>query len=150
MYNNLYSKDPFGIFNKNISDLDNAHFQNQFNPNHYPFPKTPKSTSTWKTIGVCLLIVGFGAILYFKDILVDSFKKMVSTVNDKLNSDLKEEEVKDKGKPEPKLLMASQERKVECILHIKDKATWDFQYINKKKEERKAIYTEGIGWTIYE
>ena len=150
MYNNLYSKDPFGVFNKTNSNSDNIHFPNQYNSNYYPFPKTTESTSIWKTIGVCLLIVGFGAILYFKDILVDSFKKMVSTVNDKLNSDLKEEGVKDKGKPEPKLLMASQERKVECILYIKDKAKWDFQYINKKKEERKAIYNEGIGWTIYE
>ncbi len=151
MYNNLYSKDPFGVFNKTNSNSDNTHFPNQYNSNYHPFPKNSESTSIWKIIGVCLLMFGFGAIIYFKDILVGGFKKMVATVNGKLNSDLKEEEeVKDKNKTEPKLLMASQERKVERILHIKDKATWDFQYINKKKEERKAIYTEGIGWTIYE
>jgi hypothetical protein len=149
MYNNLYSKDPFGVFNQNIPPSDKIPFSNQHNSN-YPFSNPSESTSTWKTIWVCLLIIGFGAILYFKEILVDGFKKIVFNVNDKLNPDLKEEVVKEKDKVEPKLLMASNERKVECILNIKDKANWDFEYINKKKEERKAIYTEGIGWTIYE
>ena len=150
MYNNLYSKDPFGVFNQNIPNSDKVHIPNHHNSNHYPYSNPSGSTSTWKTILVCLLIFGFGAILYFKEILVDGFKKMVFNVNDKLNPDLKEEIIKDKEKAEPKLLTASNERKVECILNIKDKANWDFQYINKKKEERKAIYTEGIGWTIYE
>lgn len=148
MYNNLYSKDPFGVFNKSISNSNNVHFPNHYNINRSQFPRTSESTSTWKTIGMCLLIVGFGAILYFKQILVDGFKKAVLNVNDKLNPDLNEKKVKDKA--EPKLLTASKERKIECILSIEDKAKWNFEYINKKKEERKAIYTEGIGWTIYE
>jgi hypothetical protein len=33
---------------------------------------------------------------------------------------------------------------------IEDKANWDIAYINKKQEERKAIYSDEKGWIIYE
>ena len=79
---------------------------------------------------------------------------MVSGVNDKVNPKLKielilEEKEKEK-KPEPKLLTESVEPKIERFYLIADKANWDIQYINKKQEERKAIYSEEKGWTIFE
>jgi hypothetical protein len=148
MYNNLYSKDPFGVFNQNIPVSGN-HVGNP-RTNHYPSSEMPKSTSIWKTIGVFCVIAGFGLILYFKDTLVDGFRKMVAKVNDKINPEVGMDESDNSNKSKPKLLTESVEPKVECILLIKDKANWDIQYINKKKEERKAIYTEGMGWTIYE
>ncbi|MEA5460304.1 hypothetical protein VB796_14710 [Arcicella sp. LKC2W] len=148
MSNNFYTKDPFGVFNLNLPVSGNS--VGNPRPNYYPFSEMPKSSSIWKTMGLFCVIVGFGLILYFRDALVDGFRKVIAKVNGKVNPEVTTDELEDGIKPEPKLLTESTERKVECILLIKDKAKWDIQYINKKKEERKAIYTEGLGWTIYE
>lgn len=148
MHNNLYSKDPFGVFNNTNSNSGFGANQKPYIPNYRP---AENHLFSWgKILGIALLIIGFGSIIYFKDALVQGFKKIVSGVNDKVNPELKTEPIVEEKKPEPKLLTESVERKIERTFSIKDKANWDIQYINQKKEERKAIFTEGTGWTIFE
>ena len=147
MYNNLYSKDPFGVFQETASSKGLGSLPEQNHPE-----KKPKSSSSigWKIFGCFMLIIGFGLILYFRDSLVLGFKKMVSGVNDKVNPELKTEPIVEEKKPEPKLITESVEPKIERFFLVADKANWDIQYINKKQEERKAIYSEEKGWTIFE
>lgn len=145
MSNKLFSKDPFGVFPNIIPSPDSPDLPQQ----NYHEEKS-KSSIWWQILIFFLLIIGFGLILYFKDTLVQGFKKMVSKVNDKVNPELETTPIVAETKTEMKLLPETVEPKVECILLVKDKADWDIQYINKKKEERKAIYTEEMGWTIYE
>jgi hypothetical protein len=148
MHNNLYSKDPFGVFNDTPNNSGFGSFQK---PYFQPYRPAENSSFSWgKAIGVFLLIIGFGSVLYFKDMLVESFKKMISEVNDKVNPELKTELIAEEKKPEPKLLTESVEPKIERYFLIADKANWDIPYINQKQQERKAIYVEGKGWTIYE
>jgi hypothetical protein len=141
MSNKLFSKDPFGVFptTTSPSGFDNL-------PEYDYRRKKTKSSLGWQILMFFLLMIGFGLLIYFKDSLIQGFKKMVSKANDKINP----EQTQEATKTEVKLLSEFIDPKVECILLVKDKADWDIQYINKKKEERKAIYTEEMGWTIYE
>ncbi len=146
MYNSLFSKDPFGVFPNTTSPdgLDNL-------PQQDDYPKKRKKSSIWwQILFFFLLMICFGLILYFKDTLVQGFKKMVSKVNDKVNPELDTKPNSDETKTEMKLLPETVEPKVERIFLTKDKANWDIQYINKKQEEKKAIYSEEEGWIIYE
>jgi hypothetical protein len=146
MSNNLYSKDPFGVFSKNISSANSS---DSPKPN-YQKPKSESKYSWWEIIGFFLLIISFGLIFYFKESLVAGFKKTVAKVNDKVNPELKNEPLAEEKIPEPKLLTQSVEPKIECIFPVGDKANWDIAYINKKTEEHKAIYSDEEGWIIYE
>ena len=145
MDNNLFSKDPFGVFPNTTSSGGLGNLPKQ----DYPKKKS-KSSFWWNILFFFLLIIGFGLLFYFMDTLVQGFKKMVSKANDKINPELKPQPIAEETKTEMKLLSEKVEPKVERILLIKDKANWDIQYINEKKEERKAIYTKEMGWTIYE
>ena len=148
MHNNLYSKDPFGVFNNTNSNSGFSANQKPYIPNYRP---AENQLFSWgKIFGIALLIIGFGSIIYFKDALVQGFKKIVSGVNDKINPELKTQPIVEEKKPELKLLTESAEHKIERLFLIADKANWDIQYINKKQEERKAIYSEETGWTIFE
>jgi hypothetical protein len=145
MSNKLFSKDPFGVFPNTTPSGGLGNLPQQ----DYPEKKT-KSSFWWQILFFFLIMIGFGLIFYFKDTLVQGFKKMVSKVNDKVNPKLETKPVVTETKTEMKLLTEKVEPKIERIFLIEDKATWDIQYINKKKEERKAIYLEEEGWTIYE
>lgn len=146
MNNNLYSKDPFGVFTHTAPAVGLGNLP----PQSYSEGSPENSSFWWKIVIFFLLMIGFGLILYFKDTLVQGFKKMVSGVNNKVNPELKTEPIIEEKKTEPKLLTESVEPKIERYFLIADKANWDIQYINQKQEERKAIYSEEKGWTIFE
>ncbi|MCU0466961.1 MAG: hypothetical protein MUF58_00025 [Arcicella sp.] len=147
MYNNLFTRDPFGVFNETAPTDGKTKL---FTPSHPKERKAESSTSWWAIVGVFLLITCFGFIFYFKEALVKNFKKMVSNVNDKVNPELKKEPTEEEEKTKLKLLTESVEPKIERTFLIKDKASWDIPYINQKQQERKAIFAEELGWTIYE
>jgi hypothetical protein len=146
MSNNLYTKDPFGVF-PTTSSLDNM--SGSPLPKHHE-AKTKSTNSWWGIIGFFLLMICFGLIFYFKESLVAGFKKAVAKVNDKVNPELKTDPIAEEKKLEPKLLTEAVEPKIERMFAIEDKANWDIAYINKKQEERKAIYSDEKGWIIYE
>jgi hypothetical protein len=84
IHNNLYSKDPFGVFEATTPSLGLVGIPEQ---NTSMLEKSNDATkSFWlKTIGIFLLILFFGLILHFRDSLFGVFKKKVAQLNDKIN-----------------------------------------------------------------
>jgi hypothetical protein len=41
------------------------------------------------------------------------------------------------------------ERKIEKTLALNDKKSWDLEYIEAKKKEKKARFKKDVGWVIY-
>ena len=138
MHNNLYSKDPFGVFEVTNPSLSLGGIPEQ---NTSLLEKSNAATkSFWlKTIGIFLFILLFGLILHFKDSLFGVLKKKVAQLNDKVNPGDEPKTVEVEILPEPKLLNGFIEKKIECLFLIDDKPNWDIPYINAKIEEKKIM-----------
>ena len=149
MHNNLYSKDPFGVFEATTPSLGLGGIPEQ-NTNMLEKSNVATKSFWLNTFGIFLLILLFGLILHFRDSLFGVFKKKVAQLNDKVNPADEPETVEVEILPEPKLLNEFKEQKIECLFLIDDKPSWDLPYINAKIEEKKAIYLAETGWTIYE
>jgi hypothetical protein len=47
------------------------------------------------------------------------------------------------------IIWLSPEREIEKTLMLSDKKSWDLEYIEAKKKQKKARFKKDIGWIIY-
>lgn len=133
MNHNYFTSDPFGIHPTTFSS---------------DYSQKPKKKSLfWTFFGVFIFIILLAVIYFFRDLIFAFFKKTVFNLNQKLNPETVTENPDSALITEENRLLPAPE--IEHRLDIKDKANWDFAYINAKQQEGKAFYIKNEGWLIY-